>query len=63
MLLDPTFEIQSTGFSIPEIDGLVEGLKPEEPGNRRRCPAPGGVGCRGRRPGNIWIMEVIADLR
>lgn len=29
--LDLDFEIEATGFSIPEIDSLVEGLNPEEP--------------------------------
>src|SRR5215204_4959717 len=30
---DTDFDIGITGFSIPEIDGLIEGLKPEEPGD------------------------------
>ena len=30
---DLGFDIGVTGFSIPEIDGLVEGLTPEEPGD------------------------------
>ena len=29
-----------TGFSIPEIDGFVEGLKPEEPGNPKDDALP-----------------------
>ena len=38
--LDPDFDIGVTGFSIAEIDGLIEGLAPEEPGDpegRSRC--------------------------
>ena len=30
---DLGFDIGVTGFSIPEIDGLIEGLTPEEPGD------------------------------
>jgi DNA modification methylase len=31
--LDLDFSVEVTGFSIPEIDALVEGLAPEEPGD------------------------------
>lgn len=31
--LDPGFGIEVTGFSIPEIDGLIDGLAVEEPGD------------------------------
>ena len=31
--MDAEFDIGVTGFSIPEIDGLIEGLHPEEPGD------------------------------
>ena len=49
MGLEPGFDLSLTGFSIPEIDGLIAGHKPEKPGNpdddllpdpaqvRRRC--------------------------
>ena len=49
MGLDPGFDLTVTGFSIPEIDGLIANHKPEKPGNpnddllpdpaqvRRRC--------------------------
>jgi DNA modification methylase len=30
---DAEFDIDITGFSIPEIDGLIEGLRTEEPGD------------------------------
>jgi DNA modification methylase len=29
--MDAEFDIEITGFSIPEIDSLIEGLRPEEP--------------------------------
>jgi ParB-like chromosome segregation protein Spo0J len=31
--MDGEFDIELTGFSIPEIDGLIEGLHPEEAGD------------------------------
>ena len=31
--IDLDFDIGVTGFSIPEIDSLIEGLNPEEPGD------------------------------
>jgi DNA modification methylase len=31
--MDAEFDIEITGFSIPEVDGLIEGLHPEEPGD------------------------------
>ena len=37
--IDLDFDIGVTGFSIPEIDSLIDGLAPEEPGN----PAEHGV--------------------
>jgi hypothetical protein len=33
MGLDPGFDLTVTGFSIPEIDGLIADHKPEKPGN------------------------------
>ena len=33
MGLEPDFDLSLTGFSIPEIDGLIAGHKPEKPGN------------------------------
>ena len=29
--MDAEFDIELTGFSMPEIDSLIEGLRPEEP--------------------------------
>ena len=33
ILMDPQFDIETTGFSIPDIDDLIDSLSPEEPGN------------------------------
>ena len=49
------FDIETTGFSIPEIDLLVDGLAPEEPGD----PADdelGGDGPPRCRPGDVWAL-------
>ena len=52
---DLGFDIGVTGFSIPEIDGLVEGLTPEEPGDPEDdwLPDPGPARCR---PGDVWQL-------
>ena len=52
---DLGFDIGITGFSIPEIDGLVEGLTPEEPGDPEDdwLPDPGPPRCR---PGDVWQL-------
>src|ERR1700730_12943732 len=42
--IDLDFDIGVTGFSIPEIDSLIDGLAPEEPGN------PGGSRRDARMP-------------
>ena len=51
------FDIGVTGFSIPEIDGLVEGLAPEEEGNPAddQLPNPDSVPSR-CRPGDVWRL-------
>ncbi len=55
--LDLDFDIETTGFSLPEIDGLVEGLAPEEPGDPEDDQLPplddGPTRCR---PGDIWAL-------
>ena len=43
------FDLGVTGFSIPEIDSLIAGLDPEEPGDPARRPA---AGDRGRTGGH-----------
>lgn len=54
---DLSFDVEVTGFSIPEIDGLVEELAPEEPGNPEEDALPdldpGSALCR---PGDIWQL-------
>src|SRR4051794_41621501 len=49
---DIGFDIELTGFSISEIDGLIEGLSPEEPGAPEEdlLPAAGPARCR---PGDL----------
>jgi DNA modification methylase len=57
MEIDIDFDIGVTGFSIAEIDGLMEGLAPEETGNPAddRLPDPDSVPSR-CRPGDIWRL-------
>src|SRR5215217_3378967 len=49
---DLDFDIDVTGFSIAEIDGLVEGLLPEEPGDPDDDILPDGGGPPRCRPGD-----------
>src|SRR5918993_1520822 len=52
---DLGFDITLTGFSIPEIDGLAEGLAPEEPGCPEEdvLPAEAPACCR---VGDLWQL-------
>ena len=52
---DLGFDIGVTGFAIPEIDGLIEGLTPEEPGEPEDdwLPEPGPARCR---QGDVWQL-------
>ncbi len=52
---DLDFDIDLTGFSIPEIDSLVEGLAPEEPGNPEDDVIPAAAPSR-CRPGDLWQL-------
>jgi len=54
-LQDLQFDVSLTGFSIPEIDSLVEGLAPEEPGDPAD-DAPVADGPRRCRPGDVWRL-------
>ena len=54
--LDTDFEIGVTGFSVAEIDGLVEGLKLEEPGNPKEDRLPEVAEVAVTRPGDLWIL-------
>ena len=55
LALDLDFDIGLTGFSIPEVDSLIEGLSPEEPGAPEEdiIPGDGPVRCR---PGDLWQL-------
>ncbi|MFL5314526.1 MAG: ParB/Srx family N-terminal domain-containing protein, partial [Microvirga sp.] len=53
---DLKFDIDVTGFSIAEIDGLVEGLLPEEPGDPDDDILPDGGGPPRCRPGDLWQL-------
>lgn len=55
--LDLDFGIGVTGFSIPEIDGLLEGVAPEDPGDPRDDALPDPLKCPSRcRPGDVWQL-------
>ena len=53
--LDLDFDVGITGFSISEIDNLVDGLAPEEPGDPAddRLPPDAPARCK---PGDIWQL-------
>jgi DNA modification methylase len=54
---DLDFDIEITGFSIAEIDGLVESLKPEEQGNPADDQLPRlREGVPVSRPGDLWVL-------
>jgi DNA modification methylase len=54
---DAGFDVSLTGFSIAEVDHLVEGLHPEEPGDPEDNALPplgeGGTRCQ---PGDVWAL-------
>src|SRR5215207_9496063 len=53
---DLEFDIGVTGFSIAEIDGLVEGLALEEPGDPDDDILPGDGGPPRCRLGDLWQL-------
>lgn len=57
LLADDTieFDVELTGFTITEIDSLIEGMAPEEPGDPRDDVTPDNVEAR-CRPGDIWQL-------
>ena len=58
-LLEIDFDVEVTGFAISEIDNLVEGLIPEEPGDPDDDVVPGNDGDVGRcRVGDIFALGV-----
>jgi len=52
---DLDFDLDLTGFTIPEIDSLVEGLTPEEPGDPEDDVIPAAAPSR-CRPGDLWQL-------
>ena len=52
---DLDFDIGLTGFSIPEIDGTLATVKPEEPGDPRDDVIPDGAPSR-VDPGDVWRL-------
>src|ERR1700736_5916961 len=55
--IDLDFDIGVTGLSIPEIDSLIDGLAPEEPGNPEEDqvpPIPDGPSIS--RHGDFWAL-------
>jgi DNA modification methylase len=55
--LDVNFEIGVTGFSISEIDGLIEGLSVEEPASPRDEYVPRlAAGNPVTKIGDVWVM-------
>lgn len=58
-LLEIDFDVEVTGFAISEIDNLVEGLIPEEPGDPDDDVVPGTDGDVGRcQVGDIFALGV-----
>ena len=49
------FDIDVTGFSIAEIDGLIEGVEPEEPGDPGDELVPAEA-LRRCQPGDLWRL-------
>ena len=57
LAIDLSFDIGITGFSIPEIDSLIEGAFPIEPGDPAEDRLPDPAKCAPRcRPGQIWQL-------
>ena len=52
---DLDFDVSLTGFSIPEIEGVLEAVAPKEPGNPEDDVLPGEVPSR-VRPGDVWQL-------
>jgi DNA modification methylase len=57
VLVDVDWDVGITGFSIPEIDGLIEGLAPQEPDDPEDDRLPrGNEGWAVSRPGDLWHL-------
>lgn len=56
--LDAEFDIEVTEFSIPEVDGLIESLRPEEPGDPDDDELPELLqGPPVSQPGDAWLLD------
>ena len=53
--VDLHFEVGITGFSIPEIDGILEAVEPEDLGDPKDDVIPGEAPSR-VRPGEVWRL-------
>lgn len=53
--LDLGFDLSLTGFSIAEVDNLIDSIAPEQPGNPDDDQVPLNVPAR-CRPGDIWQL-------
>jgi DNA modification methylase len=54
--LDTDFEIGVTGFSVAEIDALVDGIALEEPQNPKDDRLPEVADVAVTRPGDLWLL-------
>jgi len=54
--LELGFDLSITGFSIAEIDGLIEGLEPQEPDNPEDDRLPAEDGPPRCRRGDLWEL-------
>lgn len=55
LAVDLDFDIGVTGFTIPEFDGLIDGLAPEEPGAPKDDAVPADAPAR-CKPGDVWQL-------
>lgn len=57
LVIDETFDVGVTGFSIAEVDGLIEGLAVEDaPAPREERLPPLGTGQPVTQPGDVWHL-------
>jgi len=56
LAVDLDFDLSITGFSVAEIDTLVDGLSPEEPGNPDDDRLPEDAGTRRCQAGDLWQL-------
>ena len=52
---DLDFDVELTGFTIPEMDGILEAVEPEEPDDPRDDAVPDDAPVR-VRPGAVWQL-------